>query len=85
MPYDPLIHHRRSIRLTGFDYSTPAAYFVTICTHHAACLFGRVREGEMFANDAGRMIQPWWAELASKYPDINPDVHLVMPNHSTAS
>ena len=30
MPYDPEIHHRRSIRLRGYDYSQPGGYFVTI-------------------------------------------------------
>jgi len=25
------IHQRRSIRLKGYDYSNPGAYFVTIC------------------------------------------------------
>jgi hypothetical protein len=29
--YDPMVHHRRSIRLKGYDYSRPGAYFVTIC------------------------------------------------------
>jgi REP element-mobilizing transposase RayT len=28
MPYDPERHHRRSIRLKGYDYSQPGAYFV---------------------------------------------------------
>jgi len=32
MRYDPEIHHRRSIRLKGYDYSREGAYFVTICT-----------------------------------------------------
>lgn len=29
--YDPDIHHRRSIRLRGYDYTQAGAYFVTIC------------------------------------------------------
>jgi hypothetical protein len=81
MRYDPKLHHRRSIRLAGFDYSTSGAYFVTICTQHGACLLGHVRNGEMFANDAGRMVSRWWNELAKKYPRVVPDQHIVMPNH----
>jgi putative transposase len=42
MTYDPAVHHRRSIRLPGYDYSTPGAYFVTICTHHREYLFGEI-------------------------------------------
>jgi putative transposase len=30
MPYNPDIHHRRSIRLRGYDYAQRGAYFVTI-------------------------------------------------------
>ncbi|MGL5939430.1 MAG: hypothetical protein ACRC2S_03435 [Waterburya sp.] len=33
MKYDPNIHHRRSIRLPGYDYSQVGAYFVTICAY----------------------------------------------------
>jgi len=38
--YDPAIHHRRSIRLQGYDYSQAGAYFVTVCTQNRECLFG---------------------------------------------
>jgi putative transposase len=31
MRYDPDKHHRRSIRLRGYDYAAPGRYFVTIC------------------------------------------------------
>jgi putative transposase len=37
MRYDPAIHHRRAIRLPEYDYASPGAYFVTICTQHRAC------------------------------------------------
>ena len=34
MPYIPERHHRRSIRLPGYDYSQPGMYFVTICVEN---------------------------------------------------
>lgn len=37
--YDPNRHHRRSIRLKGYDYTQPGAYFVTVCTHQRENLF----------------------------------------------
>ncbi len=37
MIYNPDKHHRRSIRLKGFDYSQPSAYFVTICVQDRGC------------------------------------------------
>ena len=47
MKFDPEIHHRRSIRLKGYDYTQPGAYFVTICAFHHDEIFGEVVDGEM--------------------------------------
>ncbi len=81
MPYDPDLHHRRSVRLKGYDYAQAGAYFITIVAQERQCLFGQVLGGEMRLNEAGRMLERWWAELAKKYPRVIPDAHLVMPNH----
>jgi len=42
MTYDPNIHHRRSIRLKGYDYSQAGLYFITICTQNRICRFGEI-------------------------------------------
>ena len=81
MPYDPARHHRRSIRLQGYDYTRPGAYFITIVTQGRACLFGEVVAGEMRMNDAGRMVQQVWDELALFYEGVQTDAFIVMPNH----
>ena len=81
MAYDSHIHHRRSIRLKNYDYSKTGAYFVTICTHNRECLFGEIVNGVMVLNDAGRMVEKWWHELNRKFPNIQSDVHVIMPNH----
>jgi REP element-mobilizing transposase RayT len=73
--------HRRSIRLGGYDYAQAGAYFVTICTHDRACLFGDVVDGVMCLNDAGRMVQSVWDELPVYYPGVETDAFVVMPNH----
>ncbi|MCL4487055.1 MAG: hypothetical protein M1570_02855 [Chloroflexi bacterium] len=74
-------HHRRSIRLRGYDYSREGAYFVTICTQNRKCLFGEIVNGEMQLNDPGAMIVRWWDELSCKFPTFEPDAFVVMPNH----
>ncbi|HEY64384.1 MAG TPA: hypothetical protein G4O02_07405 [Caldilineae bacterium] len=79
--YDPERHHRRSIRLKGYDYSQPGAYFITIVTQNRECLFGEIMDGQIRLNDAGRMIERWWLELNHKFPTIHTDVYVVMPNH----
>ncbi|MBN1541561.1 transposase [candidate division KSB1 bacterium] len=81
MKYDPYIHHRRSIRLKGYDYSQAGAYFVTICTHNHECIFGEIIHGQMALNDAGRVVQTVWVDLPNHYPNIELDEYVVMPNH----
>ncbi|GBC84584.1 hypothetical protein HRbin11_01015 [bacterium HR11] len=81
MPYDPEKHHRRSIRLKGYDYTQPGAYFVTIVTQNRVCLFGEVVDGTMRLNDAGRMVQAVWNDLPRYYPGVAIDAFVVMPNH----
>ncbi|MEM7111085.1 MAG: transposase [Chloroflexota bacterium] len=73
MKYDPHKYHRRSIRLKGYDYSQAGAYFVTIC----------VQNGQMLLEpDAVReMILVWWHKLAEKFPNVELDEFVIMPNH----
>ena len=56
MNYDPRVHHRRSIRLKNYDYSQPGAYFVSICVHRRACLFGEIINGKMQLNEIGQIV-----------------------------
>jgi len=79
--YNPDIHHRRSIRLRGYDYSQRGHYFITICTQNGMCLFGEIENGEIQLNDAGRMILYWYSELENKFQEIRCDAFICMSNH----
>lgn len=81
MNYNPNIHHRRSIRLRGYNYSQAGAYFVTICTQHRLCLFGEIVDRTMMLNVAGQMVETVWQELPHRFPQIVMDAFVVMPNH----
>jgi putative transposase len=81
MKYDPLKHHRRSIRLKGYDYSQAGAYFITICTHNRRHLFGEVQNGEMILTPVGEMAYNEWLKTADLRPYVSLDVFVVMPNH----
>jgi REP element-mobilizing transposase RayT len=83
MTYDPQRHHRRSIRLKGYDYSQAGAYFITICTQDRACLLGDVVDGEMQENEFGEIVRAEWFASADIRQEIrlNPDEFVVMPNH----
>jgi REP element-mobilizing transposase RayT len=79
--YNPDIHHRHSIRLREYDYSNAGAYFVTVCTQNRECLFGKIVDGKVILNDAGRMVESIWNELDQHYKGIETDESVVMPNH----
>jgi putative transposase len=81
MTYDPEKHHRRSIRLKGFDYSRSAVYFVTICVQNRECLFGTISQHKMLLNDAGGMVSAEWLALPSRFCSVILDEFVVMPNH----
>ena len=72
---------RKSIRLNRWDYRTPAAYFVTICTHDRVPLFGRVVDGEMVLNAFEEIVQGCWREIPEHFPHVELDAFVVMPNH----
>jgi len=78
-----LYHHRRSIRLKGYDYTQPGAYFVTICTHQRQPLFGRVVDRNMVLNAYGEIVREEWFRSAEIRAEIVlfPDEFVVMPNH----
>ena len=148
MVYNPRIHHRKSIRLKGYDYSQEGMYFITICVQNKKMLFGSIarptpvipapvgadprvctiypdndeqitendhpipennqpfqenhsipeyppfqkiesnplipsnnNDPQLTLNDAGKMIEKWFMKLETKFPDIECDVFIVMPNH----
>lgn len=81
MKFDPKIHHRRSIRLPGYDYSSAGAYYVTICTREKTFLFGRVLDGQMHRNHYGDVAHEEWFRSAKLRNDIMLDTFVVMPNH----
>jgi hypothetical protein len=56
MKFDPQKHHRRSIRLKDYDYSSPGAYFITIVAYQRECLLGEIINGEMRFNPTGEII-----------------------------
>lgn len=81
MLFDPDIHHRRSIRLSGYDYSQQGAYFVTVCIQNRECLLGKIVDGKMMLNGAGKIVQSAWDDLPRRFPNVTLDAFTIMPNH----
>lgn len=74
-------HHRRSIRLKDYDYTSAGYYFVTICTQDRLHLFGEITNGKMILNGAGIMVDRLWYEIARDFPNVYLHEFVVMPNH----
>jgi len=81
MPYNGGLHHRRSIRLPGYDYAQAGAYFVTLCTHQCEWLFGEVVNGEMQLNAFGCVVEEEWLQTPIIRPYVQLDTFVIMPNH----
>lgn len=80
MPATPL-HHRRSIRLDGYDYTQSGGYFVTLVTAGRIARFGAVHDGEMRLNAVGEMVWREWQRLPGRFPGLVVDAFVVMPDH----
>lgn len=79
--YNPKIHHRRSIRLKGYDYSKEGSYFITICCQDRISRFGQVENNEMILNELGLVAYNEWIKLTERFPNMELDVFQIMPNH----
>ena len=79
--YNPHLHHRRSIRLKGYDYAQAGLYFITICCQDRICRFGNVVNGEMKLNEFGIVAFNEWVKLSEHFSNFELDVFQIMPNH----
>jgi putative transposase len=85
--YNPNIHHRKSIRLKGYDYSQAGLYFITICCENREHRFGEIVVGagftpaQMILNETGTVAYNEWAKLPERFPNFELDVFQIMPNH----
>jgi len=81
LKYNPNIHHRRSIRLKGYDYAQAGFYFITICCQERACLFGEIQNGEMLLNEYGTIAHNEWIKTHEIRTNVELGEFVIMPNH----
>ncbi len=81
MLYDPLKHHRRSIRLRGYDYAAEGAYSVTICTRNRECTLGGIADRGMILSEIGRIADECWLTIPNDLQNAELDEYQIMPNH----
>ena len=81
MEHEVGVYGRRSIRLRGYDYTQVGAYFVTIAVRGRLALFGEVVDGEVRPNDAGEMVRKVWQAMPQRFPFVEVDAFVAMPDH----
>ncbi len=79
--YNPNIHHRKSIRLKGYDYSQAGMYFITICCQDRKYRFGKIENDKMILNEMGNIAYVEWLKLTERFSNFELDVFQIMPNH----
>lgn len=78
---------RKPNRLTEYDYSTPNAYFITICTNNRENLFwldvGAIfdRPEDIPLTNLGMIVRQSIHDISRHYPAITVDHSVIMPNH----
>jgi len=79
---------RRPTRLPRFDYGSPGAYFVTVCTHGHRCVLSRISVGEglcalpmVALTDIGLKVEQAIVYIDRAYPGIRVEKYVIMPNH----
>jgi REP element-mobilizing transposase RayT len=81
MTFNPQIHHRKSIRLKGYDYSKTGLYFITLCVEDKQHLFGDVIDGKMILNPLGQIANDEWLNTSNIRDNILLHEFIIMPNH----
>jgi REP element-mobilizing transposase RayT len=79
--HDPDKHHRRSIRLRGFDYRSASGYFLTICTHDREPIFAVSTNGVTRLTPEGEVVRNEWLRSGEIRNEMVLDAFVVMPNH----
>jgi putative transposase len=73
MSFNPSKHHRRSIRLKDFDYSSRGAYTVTLCTN---------KRVSHLANPVYHtIVETAWKNIPKHFPTVILDTIAIIPDH----
>ena len=77
---------RKKNRLTEYDYSTPNAYFITICTDKRRNLFWSdvgaiIDRPDIPLTQLGKIVESSIESIHEYYPGVTVDKYVIMPNH----
>ena len=78
---------RQSIRIGDYDYSTPGAYFITVCTANREKIFWNsvgadiIRPQNLPLSSIGKIVEQGILQMESHYQNVTVDKYCVMPDH----
>ena len=78
---------RKRVRMKGYDYSNPGAYFITICAKSRQQILGRIvgcgdfDAPKMVLSEYGKTADKYIHLMQEKYEHIKIDKYVIMPNH----
>jgi putative transposase len=81
MLYDPARHHRRSIRLPGYDYGQPGVYYVTLTLQDREPILGSVVGDDVQLSILGEIALAEWLRTPTIRPEVTLDEFVIMPDH----
>ena len=79
--------NRKQIRIKNYDYATPGAYFITVCTANREKIFWHgvgadiIRPGNPPLSASGKIAEQAVLQIASHYENISVDKYCIMPDH----
>ena len=79
--------HRKPIRIENYDYATPGAYFITVCTANREKIFWSDCRGELCSpaivplSDIGIIVKNEIQKLDTVYDAVRVDKYCIMPDH----
>ena len=84
---------RKPTRVKNFDYNSPGAYFVTICTENKKHILSRITTGEITPNtvgdgspvpqltQSGLILKNYIESVNTHFPNARVEKYVIMPNH----
>ena len=78
---------RKPIRIENYDYSSPGAYFITVCSSNREEIFWNgvgadiIRPQDVPLSAAGKIAEQGILQMAQHYENVAVDKYCVMPDH----
>ena len=78
---------RKPNRLPNFDYSSPGAYFITVCTANRKKLFwngvgaDNIRPENVPLSAMGKIVEQGIQNVHTHYENVSVDKYCIMPDH----